>query len=146
MPWISFPAICNQTQIKEYVGLDYNLIAINEDFVEWQEEAFKLLTTLQDRNTDQRIKDLKDEIKRFEVQASQMSNYKDKSNRAVRNNNSDLILQDSLIGLSKVNFDDLVDLETEKLIKSNYDVNQTARYHCRKVKEWRVIINKASRR
>lgn len=100
---------------------------------------------MQDRNTDQRIKDLKNEIKRFEVQTSLMSSYKDKSNREVRNKNSDLILQDSLIGLSKVNFDDLVDLETEKLLKSNYDVDQISKYHWRKVKEWRNIINKARR-
>jgi hypothetical protein len=90
------------------------------------------------------MKDLKAEIAKFEFQTSQMSNYKDLSNKSIRNNN-ELITRDSLIDLSKINFDDLVDLETEKLQKSHYDVDQIAKYHWRKVKEWRIGISRAGR-
>jgi len=39
--------------------------------------------------------------------------------------------------MTKVDFDDLVDLKNEKEQMSNYDVDSVAKYHWKKVKQWR---------
>eukprot|EP00343_Euplotes_focardii_P001492 CAMPEP_0205803084 /NCGR_PEP_ID=MMETSP0205-20121125/5630_1 /ASSEMBLY_ACC=CAM_ASM_000278 /TAXON_ID=36767 /ORGANISM="Euplotes focardii, Strain TN1" /LENGTH=229 /DNA_ID=CAMNT_0053070593 /DNA_START=79 /DNA_END=768 /DNA_ORIENTATION=- len=106
-----------------------NNARVNEDFLVSQEKAQKLLKVLEDRNSEQRIKNLNMEIcglaKASEILNQRRTNNKRENKETEQNESKDFCK----VYKRFTCFEDLVDLKNEKDQKGNYDVNNIARVH-----------------